>query len=314
MQPTATLSVSALARDAAVSVQTLRHYDGLGLLTPTLRTAAGYRRYTEADRARLALIRALRSLDFDLSTIASLLQGAQSTRAVLELHLRALDLQAQAVTRRRAVLRTLLDDGGELSLVRLQRLQGLAAIDGRERARFVQTALDARLRGAAYSTLHDLVRRSAAVEFPESPTDVQLAAWLELAEMVADESFLARHRERSELHAAPSTGDMVAMAAICQPAADAVRRGVPAGEGEGLVIVQRWIDAMLLRRGHPVRESPRMRARALLDAFTSDHDPRETRFWELMAALNPALAQSPVSMAWPWLMEGLRILSGDPEQ
>jgi hypothetical protein len=38
-------------------------------------------------------------------------------------------------------------------------------------------------------------------------------------------------------------------------------------------------------------------------------DAREERFWTLLAVLNAEVARSPISIAWPWLMEGLRVLA-----
>jgi MerR family regulatory protein len=37
------------ARSSGVSVRTLHHYDAIGLLVPSGRSAAGYRLYSEAD-------------------------------------------------------------------------------------------------------------------------------------------------------------------------------------------------------------------------------------------------------------------------
>ena len=45
-----------------MSVQTLRHYDKLGLLTPERTTDAGYRLYSARDCLRLELIRTLRGV------------------------------------------------------------------------------------------------------------------------------------------------------------------------------------------------------------------------------------------------------------
>ena len=67
------LSIGEAAKLAGVSVQTLRHYDKLGLLAPSHVSAAGYRRYSGCDCERLQLIRALREVGFDLHTIGQLL-------------------------------------------------------------------------------------------------------------------------------------------------------------------------------------------------------------------------------------------------
>ncbi|MEW9550624.1 MerR family transcriptional regulator [Nonomuraea sp. NPDC050783] len=66
-------SVGQVARLAGVTVRTLHHYDEIGLLVPTERTRAGYRRYTDADLVRLQQILLYRELDFPLEEIAVIL-------------------------------------------------------------------------------------------------------------------------------------------------------------------------------------------------------------------------------------------------
>jgi MerR family transcriptional regulator, thiopeptide resistance regulator len=58
-----------------VTVRTLHHYDELGLLVPSERSAAGYRLYTEGDLTRLQQIVVYRRLELPLDEIASLLAG-----------------------------------------------------------------------------------------------------------------------------------------------------------------------------------------------------------------------------------------------
>lgn len=66
-------SVGGLAKLAGVSVRTLHHYDEIGLLSPTDRTRAGYRRYSADDAERLHRILVYRKLGFDLARIAEIL-------------------------------------------------------------------------------------------------------------------------------------------------------------------------------------------------------------------------------------------------
>jgi DNA-binding transcriptional MerR regulator len=66
-------TVGEVARMTGVTVRTLHHYDEIGLLSPGERTAAGYRRYGEADLDRLQHILAYRALEFPLDRIAALL-------------------------------------------------------------------------------------------------------------------------------------------------------------------------------------------------------------------------------------------------
>ncbi|MFK3980919.1 MerR family transcriptional regulator [Micromonospora sp. NPDC050397] len=63
-------SVGAVAQFAGVTVRTLHHYDEIGLLSPSGRTPAGYRRYDDADLERLQQILFYRELGFPLEEIA----------------------------------------------------------------------------------------------------------------------------------------------------------------------------------------------------------------------------------------------------
>ncbi|RKN49588.1 MerR family transcriptional regulator [Micromonospora endolithica] len=66
-------TVGQVARAAGVTVRTLHHYDEIGLLSPSGRSSAGYRRYDDADLDRLQLIRYYRELGFPLDEIAAIL-------------------------------------------------------------------------------------------------------------------------------------------------------------------------------------------------------------------------------------------------
>jgi DNA-binding transcriptional MerR regulator len=78
--------VSDVADLTGVSVRTLHHYDAVGLLNPSRRTAAGYRLYNDADLARLQEVLFFRELGLPLDDIAALLAGgAFDRRAALEL-------------------------------------------------------------------------------------------------------------------------------------------------------------------------------------------------------------------------------------
>lgn len=61
------------AKRAGVTIRALHHYDRLGLLKPSGRTAAGYRLYTDRDLVRLEQIVAVKFIGFPLSQIRELL-------------------------------------------------------------------------------------------------------------------------------------------------------------------------------------------------------------------------------------------------
>lgn len=114
------LKIGELAGQTGLSVRALRHYDAIGLLTPSIRSDAGYRQYSQADVARLHGIQALKQLGFSLARIGELLAGADlSLPDIITQQLAALERQmAQADTLRRQLLklRALMVDGGEPAL------------------------------------------------------------------------------------------------------------------------------------------------------------------------------------------------------
>ena len=75
---------SQFAQKASVTVRTLRYYDRVGLLSPSLYTESGYRLYTNEDLLRLQNILALKFLGFSLEEIrALLLTGPKRLEEVL---------------------------------------------------------------------------------------------------------------------------------------------------------------------------------------------------------------------------------------
>ncbi|MFD3478166.1 MerR family transcriptional regulator [Streptomyces sp. NPDC058695] len=70
-------SVGQVSAFARVTVRTLHHYDKAGLLSPSDRSRAGYRLYSEADLVRLQQILFYRELGFSLDEIAVILREPQ---------------------------------------------------------------------------------------------------------------------------------------------------------------------------------------------------------------------------------------------
>lgn len=103
--------VGELAAATGLTVRTLHHYDEIGLVTPSERTHAGHRRYTEADIRRLYRVRALRSIGLSLDTIAATLAEGDrdALRSVLVNQLAHLDAQARRMNDLRAQVQHLLE-------------------------------------------------------------------------------------------------------------------------------------------------------------------------------------------------------------
>ena len=69
------MTVGSLSEMSGVSVRTLHHYDEIGLLRPTSRSAAGYRLYTTDDAERLRDILVFRNLGLTLEQVGQLLEA-----------------------------------------------------------------------------------------------------------------------------------------------------------------------------------------------------------------------------------------------
>lgn len=74
------LTVGEVAHLASVSVRALHHYDELGLLTPSVRTEAGYRLYSDADLACLQQVLFFKELGFGLGDIARIMHDPRFDR------------------------------------------------------------------------------------------------------------------------------------------------------------------------------------------------------------------------------------------
>jgi DNA-binding transcriptional MerR regulator len=96
-------TVSQVARMARVTVRTLHHYDEIGLLVPSSRSASGYRLYTDADLQQLHRILLLRELGFSLEAIRRLLDDP--TYDLLEALRAQRELLSERLRKTQAVLR-----------------------------------------------------------------------------------------------------------------------------------------------------------------------------------------------------------------
>jgi DNA-binding transcriptional MerR regulator len=91
--------VKEVAQLCGVSVRTLHHYDAIGLLVPSFRSAAGYRLYADDDLLRLQQILIGRELGFALEVIRrSLDDPSFDRRRALREQRAALERRAQSTT------------------------------------------------------------------------------------------------------------------------------------------------------------------------------------------------------------------------
>lgn len=93
----ATWYIRELSQLTHISVQTLHHYDRIGLLKPSLRLKNRYRVYSEEDLQKLQQIISLKFFGFDLSQIAQLLHDNKDMYEQLTLQSGLLEEKAQSL-------------------------------------------------------------------------------------------------------------------------------------------------------------------------------------------------------------------------
>ena len=86
------LTVHEVSELTGVSVRTLQHYDNIGLLSPAMRTDAGYRLYGDAELEKLQQVLLFRELEFPLKDIKGIVEAPDFDRA------KALDQQIELLT------------------------------------------------------------------------------------------------------------------------------------------------------------------------------------------------------------------------
>ncbi len=67
------LHIGVVAERTGLSIRTLRHYDDVGLVTPSARSEGGFRLYSERDIDRLLIIGRMKPLEFTLEEMTQLL-------------------------------------------------------------------------------------------------------------------------------------------------------------------------------------------------------------------------------------------------
>lgn len=101
--------VKDLSKLTGVSVQTLHHYDRIGLLTPSSRLSNGYRVYSENDLLKLQQIIALKFFGFELSQIKNLLSEENRALKHFKAQAQVLEQKATAMAEGARTLRSIID-------------------------------------------------------------------------------------------------------------------------------------------------------------------------------------------------------------
>jgi DNA-binding transcriptional MerR regulator len=278
------LTIGDLARRTGLPVKTLRFWSDEGLLPPTSRSASGYRLYGEEALLRLELVRSLREAGLGLEAIRKVLRRDMSLADALRLQLAAVEAHAASLSRVAAALRAALRGEPDESDVR--RLVAVTRLTNDER-RAVIEGFYARVSEGI--PVDDAWQRkmieASAPKLPDNPTAEQLDAWIELAELVADPGFVENLRASAK-EVWDRKLDMAALKAANEDAAAAAAaaraRGAAPSSEDGRAIVERFLEGLARASKSPVDDALR---RSIRERFER-HDPRASRYWELVAIMS----------------------------
>jgi DNA-binding transcriptional MerR regulator len=291
-------TIGQAADRVGVPARTIRFWCDSGILPPVDRSAGGYRRYDAADIARLDLVRTLRDLGLGLDEVREVLGGRKSVAELASVHAAALDAQIRVLRLRRAVLRVLAARGSDIE--EAKQMNDLARLSARERQQVIDDFVDRTFAGVGDDDpAMNIARgmRTLPAELPDDPQPEQVDAWIELAELVADEDFGRRAREMvvagSTAQRLPEGADY---AVVNEQLGRAVADGVDPGSAAGQEILDRVVPP-----GTPGPERERLLTQ--LETFT---DERVERYWQLVGILNGRPPFAPLVPGFRWLIAALR--------
>lgn len=295
------LTIGELSRLTGVAVKTLRFYSDEGLLPPAGRSPSGYRLYADEALVRLDLVRTLRDAGLGLDAIKKVLRRETSLASALQLRLAAVEAHIVSLQRVAAALRAAVRSDPTEDDVR--RLCAVTRLSNEERKAVIEKFYDRISEGIPIDAewKRTMVEASAP-KLPDNPTGEQLDAWIELADMLADASFVENLRDSArevwgkfDMNAMRRASDDAAAAAK-----EAIARGVAPEAAEAREVIERYGSALAAARGGTLDDAGR---RGIRDRFAR-HDPRAARYWELVATLRGDCAAQHVA-EWRWIAQAV---------
>lgn len=301
-------SIGKLAQRTGLTVKTIRFYSDRGIVAPTDRSPAGYRLYNIDAVARLDLVRTLRELGLDLSTIRKVVDRELSLPEVAAAHAEALAVQIRVLRLRRAVLTAVAERGSTPEETEL--MHRLAQLSEDERRRLIGEFLDAVFGALDAVPAFAGVMRSMTPELPDNPEAEQVQAWVELAEISLDPDFRAVVRRMAEDQAVEQARSdmMVPRRDIAAVVRDQVGPALTAGldpaspQADPIVAAFAAHYARLLGRPDDVELRRRLATR-----LESVNDPRRERYLQLLAVVNGWPAPESLAPVFDWSVQALRV-------
>lgn len=321
--------IGRLAERTGLPVRTIRFWSDEGLIPPAGRSAGGYRLYDAAAQARAELVRTLRDLGLDLRTIRRILDRRTTVADVARAHVTALDAEIRTLRLRRAVLWSVARRG--TSNEEMMTVHELARLSARERQQIIDDFVEQAFQGVPDDGPGAQIARSMRqmpADLPDDPSEEQIEAWIELAQLTADPAFRQRVREMALAGAAASSSPgvatsvatgtatdtaapegpggaitedgrsqvRVAPATVMEHAGGAVKSGVSPDSAAGRQVLDRIVDPA----------APAADRRRIADELETFTDRRVERYWQLIGLVNGRPPFDSGTPAFEWLIAALR--------
>jgi len=298
-------SIGAVAKRTGISVKTLRFYADEGIVPPSGRSESGYRLYSDTDVTRLELVRALRDAGLGLKEVRAVLARDMTLAEALRLRLGAVEAHIASLRQIAAALRAALRS--EPTEHDIRRLTMVTRLSQEERKAVIERFYEKVSEGIPIDKqwMREKIEASAP-RLPDEPTPEQVDAWVELAEMVSDPTFVESLRANAK-EVWQRGIDMERMQAlnseVVAAAAAARAAGTAPDSDAAAAIVERYLAGLAGVAGGKDPRDPAFRA-GVRQRFARQ-DPRASRYWELVGILNGRHPMSGHVAEWRWVVQAL---------
>jgi DNA-binding transcriptional MerR regulator len=301
-----TYSIGEASRLSGVSVRRLRFYGDQGLLPPAGRTESGYRVFSDSELIRLDLIRRLRDAGLGLDAIREVLSHELPLKEALRLRLGALEAKIAAQRRVASALRAALRSP-ELTEADLRRFWTMTTLSRAERRNVIERFYAQVSEDTKIDPKWMRAKIEASVpELPDDPTPEQCDAWIELASILEDPGFVASMQSNAEgvwdSDAFDPQAFQQASEKFIDKASQAISEGFEPTSETGKALAWEWPEtsAGLLGRKPDAdfRKWPRDRY--------AQHDPRGSRYWELVTIMKGPPPQASPNREWLWISAAIK--------
>ncbi|WP_067896521.1 MerR family transcriptional regulator [Nocardia vaccinii] len=300
-------TIGALAERTGLTVKTIRFYSDKGIVPPTCHSPAGYRLYDIDALARLELVRTLRELDIDLSTVRRILARETSLAEVAAAHAAALEVQVRVLCLRRAVLQAVArrkSNPQEMDL-----MHKLVNLTQAERHRFIHDFIDDTFGGVDANPAMVELLRSSMPDLPDNPTVEQVQAWMELVQLVQDNDFRAAVRRMAEYQQEQrADGDSTGLHHdLTETVREEVGRAMAAGIAPDAPEAAAIVDTLTARYAEAFGRADDSDLRYwVLERLEVANDARVTRYWQLVAVINSWPPVADLEPVFVWFGRALR--------